>query len=152
MAGRQESHKTSTDTQLQDQQRTIPHRLLPRPLSHPQVRLVNAFLGDFDGLDQHLFKEFKTAEECWVLTYAGSSMGNSVLTWGAPNILHGTLCCIPTILHALQYRTRTTSLGPGTCHLLDCDLEQIPQSQSRSTFGQTQCRCIKWAYTSGSIL
>ena len=122
-----------------------------RPLRHPQDRLVNAFL-DFSGLDQHLFKESKNAEECWVLTYAGPSMRNSVLTWAAPDILHGTLCCIPIILHALQYRTKTTSLGPETCHLLDCDLEQIPQSQSCSTFGQTQCRYIKWAYTSGSSL
>lgn len=100
-----------------NQQRTIPHRLLPRALSHPQDRPVNAFLGDFDGPDQHLFKEFKTAEECWVLTHVGSSMGNGVLPWGAPNILHGRLCCIPIILHALQTRQRQLAWGlrPVTC-------------------------------------
>ena len=56
-----------------------------------------------------------------MLTYAGPSMRNSVLTWAAPDILHGTLCCIPIILHALQYRTKTTSLGPETCHSLASD-------------------------------
>lgn len=60
MAGRQEPHKTSTDAQLQ------PAENYPSPIvttsSEGPPRQASAFLGDFDGLDQHLFKEFKTAE------------------------------------------------------------------------------------------
>lgn len=51
-----------------------------QPLSHPQDRLLNAFLGDFDGLHRYLFKQFKTAQEWRVLTYARSSRGKSVQT------------------------------------------------------------------------
>lgn len=84
-----------------NQQRTIPHQLLPRPLRDPQDRLVNAFLGDFDGLDQHLFKEFKTAE-CWVLTHADLQCGT--VSWRGEPLTFYIVHCAVFLLFYTHYK------------------------------------------------
>ena len=111
---------------------TLLSQMARQHLSHPEIRLLNSLLGDLGGIHRIWSRNQKllSSDEC---SHTEHLQRASARACRAPGFSQFTTCCTPVILlHAVQEKGKTTSctgFGPEFCHLLGCDLEQIPQSE-----------------------